>query len=422
MISPSCQVAIIGAGPSGLSAAIRLKQLGVSSVIIIEREAQAGGIPRHCGHSPFGMREFHQVLSGANYAGKLVNQAVNLGVEICLNTSVTQCAADGVLVLSSLDGVMRLQAEKIIICTGNRETPRSARLVSGSRPMGIFTTGALQSMVYLKGRRPFKRPVIVGTELIAFSALLTCRHAKIKPVAMIEANNRVTIWKAAALLPRLMGVPMHMNTAIESIHGKDKVEAIEIKNNADEVRLIDCDGVIFSGQFVSESSLIRASHLQHDSRSGGPMVDQYNRCSDPDYFACGNILHPVDTAGWCWAEGHRVAGFVSAELHGQIPKTDRHVKIESSCADIKYFTPQKIALADKGNNAIASDKLTSGEKAPALQIRFNTYGKGQLSLSDENTRLCTKSVRVMPEKRHLLTLPDSGCIEKSKILSLQFNS
>ena len=422
MISSTCQVAIIGAGPSGLSAAIRLKQLGASSVVVIEREAQAGGIPRHCGHSPFGMREFHRLLSGAKYASKLINQAKNLGVEICLNTSVTKCATGGLLTLSGPDGLLTLRAEKIILCTGNRETPRSTRLVSGSRPMGIVTTGALQSTVYLKGRRPFKRPVIVGTELIAFSALLTCRHANIKPVAMIESNNRVTICKAAVLLPRLMGIPLHLNASIESIHGKDRVEAIEIKNNADEVRLIDCDGIIFSGKFVSESSLIRASHLQLDSGSGGPLVDQYNRCSDPDYFACGNILHPVDTAGWCWAEGRRVAGFVSAELHGQIPKTHRHIKIECSCDEIKYFTPQKIALAHKGNNTIASEKLTTGEKAPALQIRFNTYCKGQLSLSDENTRLCTKSIRVMPEKRHLLTLPDSGSIEKSEILSLKFNA
>ena len=48
--------------------------------------------------------------------------------------------------------------------------------------------GALQAMVYLAGQAPFRRPVIVGTELVSFSALLTCRHAGIRPAAMIESG------------------------------------------------------------------------------------------------------------------------------------------------------------------------------------------------------------------------------------------
>ena len=54
-------VAIVGGGPSGLSAAIELRRLGVSRVVVIEREPQAGGIPRHCGHPPFGLREYARV-------------------------------------------------------------------------------------------------------------------------------------------------------------------------------------------------------------------------------------------------------------------------------------------------------------------------------------------------------------------------
>ncbi len=34
-------VAVIGAGPSGLSAAITLKKLGIQKVVVLEREAEA---------------------------------------------------------------------------------------------------------------------------------------------------------------------------------------------------------------------------------------------------------------------------------------------------------------------------------------------------------------------------------------------
>ena len=41
---------IIGAGPAGLSAAVALRRRGIERVVVLEREADPGGIPRHCGH------------------------------------------------------------------------------------------------------------------------------------------------------------------------------------------------------------------------------------------------------------------------------------------------------------------------------------------------------------------------------------
>ena len=47
-------VIIVGGGPTGLSAAKRLSELGIKNVVVLEREAEAGGVPRHCGHLGFG--------------------------------------------------------------------------------------------------------------------------------------------------------------------------------------------------------------------------------------------------------------------------------------------------------------------------------------------------------------------------------
>ena len=57
-------VLIVGAGPAGLAAAAFLAGTGAGRVLVLEREAKAGGIPRHCAHSPYGMREYHRVLLG----------------------------------------------------------------------------------------------------------------------------------------------------------------------------------------------------------------------------------------------------------------------------------------------------------------------------------------------------------------------
>ena len=67
-----CRVAIIGGGPSGLALASELAVKGIGDVVVLEREAAAGGIPRHCGHSPFGFREFHRMLSGPESVEKFI--------------------------------------------------------------------------------------------------------------------------------------------------------------------------------------------------------------------------------------------------------------------------------------------------------------------------------------------------------------
>ena len=46
------------------------------------REAEAGGVPRHCGHPPFGMREFGRVLTGPAYARRLVAGAAAAGAAL----------------------------------------------------------------------------------------------------------------------------------------------------------------------------------------------------------------------------------------------------------------------------------------------------------------------------------------------------
>ncbi len=61
---------VVGGGPSGLAAAIELRELGISPVTVIEREREAGGIPRHSDHSGFGLRDLRTVLSGPRYAAR----------------------------------------------------------------------------------------------------------------------------------------------------------------------------------------------------------------------------------------------------------------------------------------------------------------------------------------------------------------
>ena len=187
----SVDVVVVGAGPAGLSAAIELRRLGVGSVLVADRETEAGGVPRHCFHTGFGMRDLHRVMTGPAYARALASLATAAGAELRLGTTVTGFDA----AVSGLEGGSdrlgrggRGQADQrprgrdgraaaVLLATGCRERPRAARLIPGDRPAGVMTTGELQQRVYLGHERLACWAPVVGAEHVSFSAAATLAHA-----------------------------------------------------------------------------------------------------------------------------------------------------------------------------------------------------------------------------------------------------
>ncbi len=399
-------VAIIGGGPSGLSAAIELKRCGVSRVVVLERESEAGGIPRHCGHPPFGMREFKRILTGPNYAKKLVALASAVEVEIHTMTTVVEARPDGELLITTNFGAEVINAGRVIYATGVREMPRSARLISGKRNSGIVNSGALQSMVYLKHRMPFKRPIIIGTELVSFSTIMTCHHAGIKPVTMIGEHDEITArWPYSVfpglidipfrtglrIFPRIMGIPLHLGARLIAIDGDDNVSSVQIELANGIRQTVECDGVILTGKFTPEATLALSGHLDIDPATGGPVVDQYGRCSDPVYCATGNLLRPGETAGWCWNEGRQAGRLVADDLKNKLPEFDRRIQIYLSDTLIKYAMPKFVGLP-----------LSAGMED--LQLRFKNSAKGYIIGTSGEETVYRRKVSVHPEHRVIIAL------------------
>ena len=167
------QVVVVGGGPAGLACAVELRRRGAGDVLVLEREARAGGIPRHSLHQGFGLRDLHRAMSGPRYARRYVELARRAGADVLEETMVTACSPDGAIEVTSPRGHDLLRPGAIVLATGCRERPRSARLVPGSRPEGVLTTAELQQLVFLHGRRVGGRALIVGAEHVSFSAVLT---------------------------------------------------------------------------------------------------------------------------------------------------------------------------------------------------------------------------------------------------------
>ena len=265
------------------------------------------------------MRDFGHLWTGPRYAEHL--RGLMNGLDIRCNHAVTRLEADNLVEVSGPRGSYTIQAERVLIATGIYEKSSAARLVPGGRPFGILSTGALQRFAYLHGRIPCRAPVVVGTELVAYSTTFTLRHFGVKPVAFIDKTAQLSTSPLIALGARLIfGVPSLTGTRIVSIEGEDKVTAVTIEGEKGR-RILPCDGIVFSGDWMPETSLARAAHIAIDKATQGPAIDRGFRTGDPRVFAAGNVLRSAETAGTCALEGRAAARSIIADLEAAKRRT-----------------------------------------------------------------------------------------------------
>jgi glycine/D-amino acid oxidase-like deaminating enzyme len=154
-------ILIIGAGPAGLAAAISAKENGIDSLLVLEREKDAGGILRQCIHNGFGLHRFKEELTGPEYAQRDIDKAAELGIEIECSTTVLSVSPDHtVTCVSSSRGLQVIHAKAIVLAMGCRERPRGALCTPGTRCAGIYSAGTAQRFVNLEGLMPGKRVVV----------------------------------------------------------------------------------------------------------------------------------------------------------------------------------------------------------------------------------------------------------------------
>jgi len=302
-------VAIVGGGPAGQAAALRLDALGLSVAVIDEQPRPGGQILRqppatyHVDdwmadriYSP--LRDQLAHFEGASGLSWLGGRSV-LGV--------TKRGDGGFrLTTSSSDGVDRIESRLVLIAAGCQDL---AVPLPGWTLPGVYAAGGLQA--FLKSQRilPGERLVLAGThplqlviaaqvvmaggtvEAVLFAQPLARMAAVVASAPWVAAGHVGQLWPAVMALRELRrrGVPIWFGAPVERIVGEHRVEGLSAAG-----RTFVCDTVGLCFGFVPQSALPRmaAARMCPAGPAGGwaAIHDCWMRSTVSGLFVAGETM------------------------------------------------------------------------------------------------------------------------------------
>lgn len=318
-------IIIIGGGPAGLAAAIAAREAGISSVLILERDKELGGILNQCIHNGFGLHTFREELTGPEYARRYMDRAEALGIEYRLNTMVVDITPDKcITAMSREEGLFELQAGAVILAMGCRERPRGALNIPGYRPAGIFSAGTAQRLVNMEGFLPGREVVILGSGDIGLimARRMTLEGAKVKVVAELMPYSGGLKRNIVQCLDDY-GIPLKLSHTVVDIRGKERITGVTLARVDDKGKPIpgteeayDCDTLLLSVGLIPENELSAGMGVQLNPVTAGPRVNESLETNLPGVFACGNVLHVHDLVDFVSQEAE-AAGRSAADYIGR---------------------------------------------------------------------------------------------------------
>lgn len=344
-------IVIVGGGPAGLAAAASAKKAGCDNILILERDSELGGILNQCIHNGFGLHTFKEELTGPEYAGRFIDQVLELGIEYKLNTMVMDISEDKVVTaMNREDGLFEIQAGAVILAMGCRERPRGALNIPGYRPAGIFSAGTAQRLVNIEGYMPGREVVILGSGDIGLimARRMTLEGAKVKVVAELMPYSGGLKRNIVQCLDDF-GIPLKLSHTVVDIEGKEHITAVTIAEVGPDRRPIPgteerytCDTLLLSCGLIPENELSSAAGVEINRVTSGPVVNESLETNIPGVFACGNVLHVHDLVDFVSEEAGKAGASAAAYVAGKLNEGSG-TEIPLVATDgVRYTVPCKI--------------------------------------------------------------------------------
>jgi octopine oxidase subunit A len=320
--SATYELAIVGAGPAGLAAAITAAGVGLKTVVFDEQPDPGGQIYRGI-ERVAASRTLHLPLLGDDYAAGLglVRRFREARVDYHPQTAVWQIDGDLGVRYRDSKGIGAIRPKQIIIATGALERPLP---VPGWSLPGVMTCGAAQTLLKSAALVPDGRVVIAGNGPLLYLFASQLLRAGAKPGAVLETPTHLGaalrhargfvlapgyLSKGLSMIGALRrgGVPMRRGVQGLRIIGEQRAERVEYESRG--VRHAEqADLVLLHQGVVPNANLALSLRCEH-------AWDERNRYFRPRLDAWGASSVPgVLIAG----DGGGIIGAKASELSGSL--------------------------------------------------------------------------------------------------------
>ncbi|OGA40365.1 MAG: hypothetical protein A3G24_27225, partial [Betaproteobacteria bacterium RIFCSPLOWO2_12_FULL_62_13] len=263
-------LAVIGAGPAGLAAAITAAELGLKTVVFDEQPEPGGQIYRGV-ERVAAVRPAHLPLLGEDYAAglQLVRRFRACAADYRPLAAVWQIDRELRVHYRDPGGTGHVEAKQVIIATGALERPMA---VPGWTLPGVMTCGAAQTLLKSAALVPAGRVVLAGGGPLLLLLASQLVRAGAKPAAVLE--TRTNPWPALRHAARFVMAPGYLSKGLSMI-GALRAAGVPIRRGVSKLRLIGTSG-------VERVAAVRPAHLPllgEDYAAGLQLVRRFRACA-----------------------------------------------------------------------------------------------------------------------------------------------
>lgn len=374
----SFDIAVIGGGPGGYTAAEKAARLGKRVVLFEERELGGTCLNRGCIPTKALLRSaeaYHKARKSSDLGVSVRGVELDTRVMHERKSQVVETLRDGVASLMLRNGVtvvperamivaphliktseQEFEAENIIVATGSAP---AIPPIEGIRLSGVYTSDDLLS----NDAPSFSSIVIVGGGVIGleFASMYSAFGID---VSIVEAADRILptfdkeVSQRMGTALKKRGVEINVRCRVTSFAGEPGAIQVAFEDKKGNPQCLKADGVLVAvGRTPSTRGLFEEGTEPHLER-GALVVDELGQTSIPNIYAIGDVrYHGIQLAHVAAAQAENVVSVIL----GMKPEIDEH--LVPGCVytfpEIAQVGMTEIQAKESGIEAVRAKALAS---------------------------------------------------------------